>query len=110
LDQALAHAGLPQVLSPLATLVTGHLASPAHELQLEPQAEGNWVATAAGITTLIAAAGFAVAQIRSFALLMSFLSATPLWSKFDPIHVLENRERVKKRKLGDEEPAEKMFG
>ena len=58
LAQALAHAGLPQVLSPLATLVTGHLASPAHEFQLEPQAEGKWVATAAGITALIAAAGF----------------------------------------------------
>lgn len=82
----------------------------------EHQADEIWVATAIGSATLVVAAGFALAQTRSMALFLSLLSARPLWSKFDPIHVLDYWERVKKRSpmgdnpTGNEEAVEKMFG
>jgi hypothetical protein len=105
----------PAAVLPRFAPLTTQLVAMAQPLQ-HADAVQRSVVVAVGSTTLAAAAGYAVMHIRVLSLVLCSLSATPLWSKLDPLAILDgwerkrrNQNRRRRSDRSDDESSEEFF-
>jgi hypothetical protein len=95
----------PTLPAPRLGPLTTRLVAMALPFQ-EPEGLQRTLAIALGSTTIAAAAGYAAMHVRVLSLILSSLSATPLWSKLDPLAILDGWERRQNRKRRRSDRAE----